>query len=186
MLKGNKVSLRAIKYEDLVHLNSWRNDLRNKILVQGFRLPVPEALDELWYKEKVLTKDNKNIYFIVEINSSKKAIGLIQLNNIDYISGTTECGLIIGSKDERGKGNEIEALRLIFKFAFSVLNLRKVVSYTLNIRPGMQRFLNRISKVRLEGVLKEQYFFNGIYYDIQINSFFREDFQNLKYDKSFI
>jgi RimJ/RimL family protein N-acetyltransferase len=56
----------------------------------------------------------------------------------------------------------------------------------LNIRPGMQRFLNRISKVRLEGVLKEQYFFNGIYYDIQINSFFREDFQNLKYDKSFI
>jgi len=185
MLKGKKITLRAINAEDIATLNSWRNVLKNKILAQGFRLPVPEALDKSWYNEKVLSKDDKNIYFIIELNSTSKAIGIVQLNNIEYISGTAECGLIIGAEGEGEKGHGIEALRLLFKFAFSVLNLRKLVSYTLNFRSGMQRFLNRICKARIEGVLKEQYFFNGVYYDVQIHSFFREDFQNLKYDKSF-
>jgi RimJ/RimL family protein N-acetyltransferase len=184
MLKGSKITLRAIKPEDLVQLNYWRNDLRNKILVQGFRLPVTLDMDETWYNEKTAGKDDKNIYFIIESNMSNKTIGLIQLNNIDYISGTAIWGFIIGEKSERGKGHEVEAPLLLLNYAFNVLNLRKLVSYTLNIRPGIQKLHNKVGKVRVEGVLKEHYFFNGAFYDVHILSFFREDFQNLKYDSS--
>lgn len=181
MLRGKNVLLRAIKSEDLIYLNTWRNDLKNKIQVQGFRLPVTIEMDEIWYHEKATSQDDKNIYFIVESNLSKKPIGLIQLNSIDYISGTAVWGYIIGDKKERGKGIDAEAPLLLLNYAFNILNLRKLISYSLNIRPGIQRIHNKYGKTRVEGILKEHYFFNGEYYDLHIISFFKEDNTDLKY-----
>jgi ribosomal-protein-alanine N-acetyltransferase len=182
MIKGNQVKLRLIKESDINAVNLWRNDLRNKILAQGFRLPVSLELDKVWYEEKIISGDNKNIYFIVAEISTDNPVGIIQLNNIDYISGTATWGFIIGEKSHRGKGIETEAPRLLLNYAYNILNLRKLVGYTLSIRPGIQRLFSRVGKVKEEGILKRHYFFNGIYYDVHILSFFKEDFEFLKND----
>lgn len=185
MLKGEQIILKALSENDLHVINKWRNDLRNKILTQGYRLPVTLEMDKDWFEEKVLAKDDKNIYFIVAAIESDNPIGLIQINNIDYISGTAIWGFIIGEKLKRGTGIEIEAPRLLLNYAFNVLNLRKLTSYTLNIRPGIQKLHYKVGKVREEGILKNHYFFNGAYYDIHILSYCREDFPSLKFNNSF-
>jgi|WetSurMetagenome_2_1015567.scaffolds.fasta_scaffold00270_21 RimJ/RimL family protein N-acetyltransferase len=182
MLNGEHIILRAFSESDIPFINSWRNDLRNKILTQGFRLPVNMDMDKKWISEKVITKDDRNVYFIVAEKQNNTPIGIIQLNNIDYISGTAIWGFILGNIQERGKGYEVEAPRLLLKYAFNVLNLRILTSYTLSIRPGIQKLHKKVGKVREEGILKGHYFYNGIYYDIHILSFFKEDYPDLKYD----
>lgn len=184
MLKGKIIELRAFSEVDIPVVNKWRNDLRNKILTQGYRLPVTLEMDKDWVNKKVNVNDDKNIYFIVSDINSNLPLGLIQLNNIDYISGTAVWGFIIGDKKARGRGIESEAPQILLKYAFNVLNLRKLVSYTLNIRPGSQKLHSRVGKFREEGVLKEHYFFNAKYYDVHILSFFREDNTDLRYDNS--
>jgi RimJ/RimL family protein N-acetyltransferase len=184
MINGEKVILRAFYESDIPVVNLWRNDLKNKIQVQGFRLPVSLDMDKEWFNEKINSGDDKNIYFIVADISTNNPVGIIQLNSIDYISGTAMWGFLIGEKTYRGKGIEIEVPRLLFNYAFNVLNLRKLVCQTLSIRPGSRRLLARIGKVKEEGLLKRHYFFNGNYYDVYILSFFKEDFEFLKDDNS--
>lgn len=184
MIKGKGIVLRAFAESDLPVVNLWRNDLKNKIQAQGFRLPVSLDMDKRWFQEKIHSNDDRNIFFIVADIVSNNPLGIIQINNIDYISGNAIWGFIIGEKSRRGSGIETEAPKLLLNYAFNILNLRKLVCYTLSLRPGSQKLLSKVGKVREEGILKSHYFFNGIYYDVHISSFFREDFEFLKNDNS--
>ena len=181
MLQGENIMLRSLNQNDLEFVNKWRNQLVDKILTQGFRLPISLKKDEEWINNKMNISSNNELYLIIEENKNPKVpIGLIQLIEIDYISGTAKWGFIIGDKECRGKGYSIEAPRLLFNYAFNVLNLRKLVSYNLDFNQATLKMHKKIGNVREEGCLKNHYYFNNRFWDIHILSFFKEDFKELK------
>ncbi|HEY3388161.1 MAG TPA: GNAT family protein [Prolixibacteraceae bacterium] len=180
MLTGKNISLRSLRISDADFLNKWRNNLENKIMSQGYRLPISLPKDEEWLKSKMLSSNNTEVYFIVE--ESGLPIGLIQLTNIDYISGTATWGFILGDKNSRGKGYSVEAPLLLFNYAFNILNLRKIIGYPLDLNIATLRMHQKIGNVREEGCLKSHYFFNNKYWDVHILSFFKEDFNNLSFE----
>ena len=165
--------------DDLKYLNEWRNDLENKIMSQGFRLPVTMLQDEEWLKQKMSYSNGSELFLIVEEINKSLPIGLIQLTNIDYISGTAQWGFIIGDKAKRGKGYSVEAPHMFFGYVFNVLNLRKLYGYTLGYNKKTFNMLQKIGIFHEEGRLKNQYYLNGEYHDVLITSIFREDYPNL-------
>jgi RimJ/RimL family protein N-acetyltransferase len=179
MLYSENLKFRALQTEDLKHLNEWRNNLQNKILAQGYRLPVTLIQDDEWIRKKMSNFHGDELFFIVEKINGKVPIGIIQLINIDYISGTATWGFIIGDKSNRGKGLSVEAAHLLFDYAFNILNLRKLTGYTLDYNQVTFKMLDKIGIVYKEGHLKKHYYLNGEYYDVIITSVFRDDYPNL-------
>lgn len=179
MLESENLRLRALKVEDLKFLNEWRNDLENKIMAQGHRLPVSLIQDENWLNSKMGNTHSSEVFFMLETHEGKSPIGLIQLNNIDYVSGTAIWGFIIGDKAMRGKGYSREAALLLFDFAFNVLNLRKIIGYTIAFNEATFNMLKNIGVIHMEGRLKKHYYVNGKYHDVLISSVFRDDYPKL-------
>lgn len=184
MIKGNRVTLRELRISDLPSINRWRNNLQNRILTQGFRGPVTTEIDSAWLEEVLNNKEDKDIYFGIEKNPANEITGIIQLNSIDHISGVAACGILIGEKEERGDEHGVDAVRAILYYAFFILNLRKIVTYIAAFNESAFKVQEKVGKVHKEGCLKAHYHFNGEYYDLYIQSFFKEDFEFLKNDYS--
>lgn len=187
MLYSKNLKFRSLKIDDLKFINEWRNDLYTKIMSQGYRLPVTKIQDEDWMRMKMSNTHGNEVFFIVEEITGTIPIGLIQLTNIDYISGTAVWGFIIGDKTQRKKGYSVEALHLLLEYAFNILNLRKIFGYPIEYNKATLRMHAKIGIVHEEGRLKRHYFLNGKYYDVLILSVFREDYPNIypKKDDSF-
>lgn len=175
MLIGEKIILRPLKIEDLEKTHEWRNNLELIKLTQGIRFPKTMEMDRDWFNQALNDKSNRNIYFGIDEISSGDFVGIIQLNNIDYISGTANWGFMIGEATNQSKGRGTEFSKLILNYAFNHLNLRKITSYIVD---------NNVISIRLfrkfgfseEGVLRKHYFVDGEYKDVLIMSLFRIDF----------
>lgn len=179
MLVGKNIILRSLRASDADSLNKWRNQIENKVLTQSYRLPVSLLKDEEWLRLKMMNSSNNEVFFIME--QSDLPIGLFQLTNIDYISGTATWGFILGDKESRGKGYCVEAALLVLNYAFNFLNLRKIISYNLGFNSATLKMQKKIGPLKEEGCLKNHYYFNGKYWDIYILSFIKEDFTHLTY-----
>ena len=104
MLIGEKIILRPLKIEDLEKTHEWRNNLELIKLTQGIRFPKTMEMDRDWFNQALNDKSNRNIYFGIDEIETGEFIGIIQLNGIDYISGTANWGFMIGEINNQGKG----------------------------------------------------------------------------------
>jgi len=176
MLIGNKVILRPLKIEDLPKVNQWRNDLELIKLTQGIRFPKTKEMDEEWFNYVLRDKSNRNIYFGIDEKETEEFIGIISLNNIDYISGTATWGIIIGDINYRCKGYSKEIANLFFDYAFNMLNLRKICGYVIEGNEGSKKMHESLGFI-YEGVLKKHIFYDGKFNDVYIVSIFRDGFK---------
>ena len=179
MINGENIKLRELRKEDIASINRWRNNLQNRMLTQGFRGPVTIEIESEWLNNVLNNKGNRDIYFGIEKYNESHLIGIIQLNEIDYISRIATCGILIGELEDRGKGVGVEAVRAILYYAFFVLNLRKIITYIVDSNHQALKVQEKVGKVWKEGRLKEHYYFNGQYVDLHIQSYFKEDFVDL-------
>lgn len=180
MVDGKQIKLRALTKNDLISINQWRNILRNRIVVQGFRGPVSMEVDSDWLDKVLNNTNDREIYFGIEKKRTNVLVGIIQLNKIDFVSGVALCGILIGEKEERGNGIGAEAFRAILFYAFFILNLRKVITYIAEFNKQAFKIQDKVGHVQKEGCLKAHYHYMGQYVDLHIQSFFREDFEFLK------
>lgn len=176
MLIGEKIVLRPLKIGDLEKTHQWRNNLELIKLTQGIRFPKTLEMDKDWFENALNDKSNRNIYFGVDEIETGDFIGIIQLNNIDYISGTAVWGFIIGDKNKQGKGYSVEAPNLLFNYAFKVLNLRKVFGYPIDFNKATLKMHQKIGCFITEGKLKNHVYFDGEFHDVLILSLFKEDY----------
>lgn len=177
MLIGEKIILRPLKIEDLEKTHQWRNNLEMIKLTQGIRFPKTLEMDKEWFENALNDKSNRNIYFGIDEIETGDFIGIIQLNNIDYISGTAIWGFIIGDKNKQGKGYSNEFTKLVLDYIFRQLNLNKVISYIVEYNSASLKLFSKNHFVR-EGILKNHFFIDGKYNDIVIMSLFKEEYLN--------
>ena len=107
---------------------------------------------------------NKNVFLGIVTKSDGKHIGNIRLHSINYMNRTGEIGVMIGDKNSRGKGFGAEALSIMANHAFSRLNMNKLSAGLITENIASQKFLEKVG-FKLEGTLREHYFFDGKYYD---------------------
>jgi len=182
MLTGKRIVLRPLKKDDWSKSLKWRNNPKLTQLVMSHPFPITEELEHDWYEKILNDASNKTIYFAIDEKANEKFIGMVYLNNIDWVSRHCKFHILIGEEDSHSKGYGKETLLLISEYVFNTLNLKKIMLEVVS---------NNVSAIKLyetfgferEGLLKQNYFANNQYFNVEIMALFKEKYKSKHYDK---
>ena len=173
IIETDRLVLRAWNIDDVNDLVEGLNNLNvSKWLAQ---VSYPYTVDDAKYF--INESLDKSLYnFAIVLKGNNKVIGGTQLSNIDYYNGIAGGGIWINEKYQ-GHGYGKEAFGARIKYAFEVLNLRRLEngyfkdnekSHKMQLRFGYkdegirrQRFVSRgsgkIEDEYITGLLKEEW-----------------------------
>lgn len=173
MYYGEKVCLRAYRQEDILLATMYMNDKELKdLLVTNIPFPMTIWEEDQWIKSQKYNNDG--IYnFAIEDYNTGRFIGGCGIQNVNWLSRVATVGIMIGDKSYWGKGYGTEAMKLLVNFIFNDMNLNKVKLGTFSFN---ERAIKSYKKCgfEVEGVLKNEIFKNGKYYDEILMSVFKD------------
>jgi len=140
VLRGELVTLREFRPDDLDALTAFANDVETELLGGGAPpKPTPrESMAELWERRR---GDSGSMDFIIEADG--KVIGECGVFAIHATDRTAEFGITIGDTDYWGRGYGGEAARICVDYALRLRNLRKLYLTVLSNNPrAMRAYLN--------------------------------------------
>lgn len=174
MYTGTKVKLREYRKEDVPQALAYMNDPEVKrLLTPG--IPFLYTLeDELkWYDGLSAMKDTYN--FAIETLEDQRYIGGCGINSVDWKNSLVVVGIFIGDKNYWGKGYGTDAMRVLIKFIFEQMNIRKI---KLNVYAFNERAVKSYEKCGFvkDGTLRQEIFRDGKYHDEYIMSILRDEY----------
>lgn len=174
-LVGKKVYLRPLDMDDVnQEYLTWINDGE---VINQLATVFPSTFYQLENFVKSVLDNPNTIFFAIIEKESNRHIGNVKLGPINWINRTSNFGLMIGDKNNWGKGFAQESFILLLKYAFEKLNLHKVwdmavVSNIASIKA------NQKAGFKIEAELKEHVFKNGKYEDVVVLSLLAKDYFN--------
>ncbi len=166
IIYGDKVYLRAIENKDSGLLFDLINDPETEMMVCGNSWPVSIDEQRLWMERQTGRKDL--LRCIIADKESNNAIGTIILSDLDYKNGVAQVHIKI-SKEQRGRGYGVDALKTIVVYAFSELRLHCLYAEILTYNLASVRIFEKCG-FRKEGILRHRVYKKGQYYDTYIYS----------------
>lgn len=168
--------LRELRRSDLPTINAWRAD---RELISRLGAPyrfINEEVDERWFNAYMDRRGSAVRCAIVDAEKPSDILGLVSLCDIDNLNRSCEFHIMIGDKNQRGKGMGYFAITEILRHAFDDLNLNRV---ELKVLPDNEPALALYRKAGFtqEGILRRYAFKNGEYRDTVIMSILREEWK---------
>lgn len=179
MIRGEKVYLRAIEREDLPVLMRWRNLPEYRKHFREYR-ELNMDMQTNWYEKKVLGDPSTEMFAVCD-NLSDELLGCCGLCYINWVHRNADLSLYIG-KDEcyiDEDGIAEESCRLLFQYGFYQLGLQKIWSelYEFDYKK-IDLYCNL--GMRIDGVLRKQYYYDGKWWDSKMLSILAEDWKEQK------
>jgi len=173
MLKGDKVTLRAIERDDLKRLWELERDHPDLVILgDGMWEPRSLAVFEKWHEKRI--EDREQTRFVIEADGL--IIGDANLHGLDRPNGVAELGIAIYEPDYLGKGYGRDAINVLVRWAFQVHNWRKIWLETGSINERAIRAYKACGFVE-EGRLREHAFYNGEYVDMVVMGLLRKEWE---------
>ena len=175
MLKGERVTLRAVERSDLPAVHAFRNDPE----VEGrvFAAPLPHSLAELEAQfDAAAAKpaaERDDIVFAIDVDGA--VVGRVILFDADTVGGTIRMGIAI-ARDHQGKGLGTEAVDLVLAYAFLDLGIRRVWLDVLADNPRAIASYRKSGFVE-EGRLRAHYWHDGEHRDAVLMGLLREEWE---------
>ncbi len=163
-LDGKNVMLRKLSVADCSDSYlSWLND--PDVNRYSGRAPSCTKDQMIEYVSRMNAHGSGHLLMGVFWKSTNEHIGNTLLGPIDKKNANAEISNLIGEKRFWGKGVAVEADRLMIDFAFTILDIHKITIG--NIAPNRAAtFMSRQLGFVLEGTLKEQMLWNGVFTDV--------------------
>lgn len=175
-LKGKLTTLCVPHKEDMPKIAEWANTHE---IIQYLNSFTPASLEgEMEWYQRITTNTKENIVFFVVANDSQELLGTMGIHSIDYRSGRATTGAMLGNQKYHGKGYGTDAKMQLLHWAFTELNLRKVMSNVLSTNPRSKRYLEKTG-YREVGCRKKHSLFNGEFVDEYVMEVFKEEFMPL-------
>jgi RimJ/RimL family protein N-acetyltransferase len=174
---------------DLVAANSkWANLfcswINNPKVRHYSRNMWPQTLEDV--KKRFETSPDRCIRdkanFWIYHKQEKRPIGVVGLDEINWVSRNANLFALIGEPDHWGKGIAGEACALVIKYGFTELNLHKIDA---GIFSPNKRSLRAAEKLGFEkeAIIKEEIYIDGKYHDNHKFSLLKRDWFQLKKEK---
>lgn len=173
MLVDQELTLRPLKESDAELFFKWRNDLAYIKHTKSFRLPKHEGLEHEWLQKAMLDKSNSTVVFIIDAN--EKAIGFVQLSNIDWISRNCFFGIAICESISKQKGFGKRTSKLVLDYAFKELNIHKVSLEVSDFNTNALSLYESLGFSK-EGTMKEHYYWSNEYHDVHLYGLLKKDY----------
>lgn len=163
-LKGNTIFLRALEPEDLEFVFDIEN---NESIWEVSNTQTPYSK---YLIKQYLENAHQDIYEAKQLrlticdNTSKNAIGLVDLFDFDPKNNRAGIGILINDAKNKNQGFGKESLMLLINYAFTYLNLHQLYA---NINANNVASLNLFIKFGFKhvGVKKDWTFYKGKYSD---------------------
>ncbi|MBC3193497.1 GNAT family N-acetyltransferase [Pseudonocardia sp. C8] len=173
---GRTVRLRAVEEEDLPALHDWANDPEIGRLLAGWHFPHSRDSQRRWFDG--LKDDARNQRFAVD-TSDLGLIGTANLVDIDWRDGHAFHGMLLGSKELRGRGLGVDTVMTVMRYAFDELRLQRLdgamIEYNL---ASIKLYCGKCGWVE-EGRLRNWYHRDGRYWDRVVVGVTRDDYHRL-------
>lgn len=177
-LYGEHVYLRPLQKRDAEEFVSWFADIE-VIRFLGME-PLTQDKATMWFNE--LLRDSTGQYFGIVKKNDKKLIGYTFLTGIsERHKIAKEFGIVMGDKEEWGKGYGTEATRLMLEYGFNVLKLHRIQLLVLDFNRRALRMYRKLGFKR-EGIQREARVVNDEWHDVIMMSMLEKEFQR-KLDK---
>lgn len=172
MIIGKKTTLQAVDKENIEQLRNWRNDPKLRKYFREYR-EISKNMQNNWYEK--INQDDNQVNFQIHDKETNKLIGHCGLYYINWVHRHAEFGIYVGDFDFRNGGYGSDALRTLIKYGFEDLNLNKIWCevYTNNDSLKVYKHLGFID----EGVLRQSYFNEGKYWDSNVLSILRSEYE---------
>lgn len=128
LLKNEHINLRALEPEDLMVLYRWENDSSLWKIGNSLAPYSQYVLREYIADSRRDIYELKQLRLVIEDNTTKKALGLIDLFDFDPHHGRAGTGVLL-DPSWRGNGIATEALRLLSEYAFIFLRLHQLYAH---------------------------------------------------------
>lgn len=168
--------VRLVVYEpdkDTEAMARWsQNSEYQQLLDSGpARLYSPKAMKE-W-----MEKHADGLYgFAIHTIEGDRLIGQVDLGGIDWVTGNSWIGIGIGEQEFWGKGYGSEAMKLMLRFAFEELNLRRISLTVFEYNPrAVQSYIK--CGFNEEGRLRQWMQRSGERYDLIFMGLLREEWE---------
>ena len=125
MLIGKGLYIRPVEPADIDLLYQWENDTDNW-KVSNTLVPFSKNLLTKYVDAVADIFEAKQVRFIICLTANDKAVGAIDLFDYDPFHQRAGIGILIGDKEERGKGAAREALNLAITYGFEILALQQL------------------------------------------------------------
>ncbi|MGE3077034.1 MAG: GNAT family N-acetyltransferase [Dehalococcoidia bacterium] len=174
MLKGDKVILRPMKRDYLEKYGEYLNDVE-LLLLSSDDAPMPMEQERLikQFERHIEQPRSDMIWFGIEVQGGR-FVGQCLLHHIDQLARTCELGITIGDRDYLNQKYGRDVVSLLTRYAFRLLNMRKVWLTTNGTNLRAQKSFAACGFVE-EGRLRDHIWIGGRYDDLVYMSAYRED-----------
>lgn len=161
-LASERLRLRAPGREHVEHYLRWFN---NPEICQYIRRVRP--LGRIEEEEFIagIHRREAEILFMIEAREGSRIIGCCGLHQIHSPNRNAEIGIVIGESGYWSRGYGGEAMELLCRYGFEVLNLHRIGLEVYENNPRARRCYERVG-FRLEGERREARFWGGRYWSV--------------------
>lgn len=177
MLKGKLVGLAAVERDDLKQLRDWRNNTEFRKHFREYR-ELNMANQEQWFEQKVM-KDPTTMMFSIRRLSDNELLGCCGFVYISWVHRHADLSLYVGWNNEYidDTGYAEDACRELLRYGFHELTLNKVWTEIYDFDEKKWRLYKKIG-FQKDGVLRQNYFYDGKWWDSRIISLLAEEFKS--------
>jgi diamine N-acetyltransferase len=172
LLAGEFVNLRPLVVEDAEMTLRWRLCDRAINLNRG-----AESLESqrAWIASRPASEYN----FIIECKDGT-ALGMLSLVAVDHINRHAEPARFLIGEEElaRGVPAAVEAMKLLYEFAFDTLKLRRMHGTIASDNKAMYKWQTYLG-MKEEGRLREHYFINNHFQDAICVGLLEDEYRSL-------
>lgn len=167
--------LRELSRTDIPRINMWRNDPELiSYLGAPFRYINPEV-DHKWFDGYMANRGNTVRCAIVD--EQDEILGLVSLTSVDYLNQSAELHIMIGDKENQGKGIGYFAVTTLVQHAFRNMNLRRIELTVLEENKRAQHLYEKCGFV-LEGTKRQAVYKNGKFSDMRMYAIIKKEAGN--------
>ncbi|PIT92567.1 MAG: GNAT family N-acetyltransferase [Candidatus Harrisonbacteria bacterium CG10_big_fil_rev_8_21_14_0_10_42_17] len=180
-LQSERVALRSFEVDDELFVQKWIND--------------PDVTHFMFYGQKPMslrgaqafidnhTENPENVVFMFLSRETGNPIGFGGIYGIHRTAHRAEFRILIGEKSHWGQGIGTEITQLLTFYGFDRLNLHRIWLGVTSENKGAIRAYEKAGYVH-EGVLRQDIFRNGVYYDSVRMGILREEYEE-RFQKEF-
>lgn len=170
-LVGKKIYLRPLEREDAATFTPWVNDYEvTRTLV--LHRPMNLAQEEEFIDR--VAQSQQDVVFGIALKKDDRLIGNTALHRIQSRSRSAAFGIMIGDKTEWNQGHATEATTLVVGYGFETLNLNRIWLHVYEDNGGGKRVYEKAG-FRTEGVLRQENYRDGRYWDTIVMGILREE-----------
>jgi RimJ/RimL family protein N-acetyltransferase len=168
---GEKIYLRPISEDDFAYIQRWFDDPEIRRLTGEVKALRGEEAKEFY--ERHTSADR--VWFVIVLKEDDRVIGEAGLLRIFIPWRNTDMSIIIGERNEWGKGYGTETGHLLLDYAFKRLGMHRVSIGVVGFNGRALRFWEALG-FKEEGIQKDGYLCDNQYSDFLMMSLLENDY----------